>query len=111
MRCRAPAPSPQGPVEEAPRRDGRIVVTGELRQRMEGWGASVVTDTPVDPLVNPKGLSLRQLYDLDRRVFREARVNLIRVFGPGYGFAAGVARSVWRFHPRGVTTYVLTQRR
>jgi len=79
-------PAPKGPVEEAPKGDGRIVVTGEPRQRMEGWGASVVTDTPVDPLVNPKGLSLRQVYDLDRRVFRDAGVNLIRVFGPGYGF-------------------------
>lgn len=65
----------------------RVVVTGTQRQRIAGWGASVVTDTYVDPLVDPTGLSPTTLAALDRAVFDEGGVDMVRVFGPGYGKA------------------------
>jgi O-glycosyl hydrolase len=79
--CR-PAPSA---LTSAP--PNRVVVTGRKRQRISGWGASVVTDTYVDPLVNPAGLSRENLDALDRAVFEEGGVDMVRVFGPGYGRA------------------------
>jgi hypothetical protein len=66
---------------------GRVVVTGGQRQRISGWGASVVTDTYVDPLVEPAGMSPASLAALDRAVFEQGGVDMVRVFGPGYGRA------------------------
>ena len=79
-------PVPRWPTEAEGAVPGRIEVTRIARQRMQGWGASVVTDTPVDPLVNPKGLSSTQLDDLDRGIFVDAGIDLVRVFGTGYGY-------------------------
>jgi len=79
-------PVPRWPIEEEGAAPGRIEVTRIGRQRMQGWGASVVTDTPVDPLVNPAGLSRAQLGDVDRRIFVDAGIDLVRVFGTGYGY-------------------------
>ena len=62
-----------------------VTVTKQTRQTIDGWGASVVGDTVVDPLVVPEGLSADGLARLDRLVFRSAGINLVRVFAPGYG--------------------------
>ena len=62
-----------------------VVVTGRLRQRIQGWGASVVASSLNDPLVDPGGMAASDLRALDRRIFDEARINLVRVFAPGYG--------------------------
>lgn len=72
--------------EAAPAGAGADVrVTGPRRQRIRGWGASVVASTLNDPLVVPGGMSVAQLRSLDRLVFRRAGINLVRVFAPGYG--------------------------
>jgi O-glycosyl hydrolase len=65
-----------------------VEVTGSVRQPIDGWGTSVVTDTRVEPLISP-GLSGRSLRRLDRAVFRSAGINLVRVFGPGHGSERG----------------------
>lgn len=68
-----------------------IAVTGRARQTIRGWGASVVGDTYVEPLVDPVGLTPAQLRTLDVLVFRKAGIDLVRVFGPGYGRTAVTA--------------------
>ena len=75
---------------------GTIVVTGREQQRIEGWGASVVGDTEVEPLVDPVGLHPAQLRELDRLVFDVAQINLVRVFGPGFGHARVTATAAQR---------------
>ena len=62
-----------------------VRVTARARQRIQGWGASVVASLPIDPLVVPSGMSTAELRGLDRLVFRTAGINIVRVFGPGYG--------------------------
>ena len=69
---------------EAPAPAERITVTDELRQPIDGWGAAVVADDPMEPLVEPR-MPPTRVKELDRLVFREAGINLIRVFSPGYG--------------------------
>jgi O-glycosyl hydrolase len=61
-----------------------ITVTDRERQPIEGWGISVVGNTDQEPLVVPN-LPQEDLRRLDRLIFDEAGVNLVRVFGPGYG--------------------------
>ncbi|MGI8593475.1 MAG: glycosyl hydrolase, partial [Solirubrobacteraceae bacterium] len=82
--CPAPATRP-------PPRDRRgsdlVAVTSRERQTITGWGASVVSDTFIDPLVDTGGLSPGQLRELDRLVFAEAGIDIVRVFGPGFGRA------------------------
>ena len=73
-----------GPTALESAKPGLVVVTGKKRQRVAGWGASVVTDTYVDPLVEPSGMSPSNLATLDRAVFQEGGVDIVRVFGPGY---------------------------
>jgi O-glycosyl hydrolase len=92
-----PAPRPaetrqrNTPVRERIQHEGVISaradvrVTGRRAQRIRGWGASVVASTLNDPLVVPGGMSAEELRRLDRAVFRGAGINLVRVFGPGYG--------------------------
>jgi O-glycosyl hydrolase len=85
-----PSPAPRCPapvVTAAAAPPGRIVVTSDERQTIAGWGASVVTDTYVDPLVEPAGMSAAQVDAMDRKLFREARIDIVRVFGPGFGRA------------------------
>lgn len=64
-----------------------VTVTDQERQKVDGWGASIGSDTFRDPQVVPVGLSARELRRLDRLVFRTAGINLVRVFGPGLGTA------------------------
>jgi O-glycosyl hydrolase len=79
---------PPAPTARAPRAPaGTITVTGREQQRIDGWGASVVGDTEVEPLVDPVGLRPAQLRELDRLVFGVAGIDLVRVFGPGFGRA------------------------
>jgi O-glycosyl hydrolase len=61
-----------------------VTVTDRERQPIEGWGISVVGNTDQEPLAVPD-LPQQDLRRLDRLVFDEAGVNLVRVFGPGYG--------------------------
>lgn len=68
-----------------------IRVTGRARQAIRGWGASVVGDTYVEPLVDPVGLTGAQVRELDRLVFRDAGIDIVRVFGPGFGRTAVTA--------------------
>jgi O-glycosyl hydrolase len=63
----------------------RITVTEQARQMVEGWGASVVGDTFLEPLVLPGLTSSAEVNRLDRLVFSDAGINIVRVFGPGYG--------------------------
>lgn len=67
----------------------RMVVDRRPQGRIADWGASVVTDFGVDPLVVPEGLSPAERRRLDRLIFRVARIGLVRVFGPGYGTTYG----------------------
>jgi O-glycosyl hydrolase len=82
--ARCPAPAVPAAV---PAPAGRIVVTSDERQTIAGWGASVVTDTYVDPLVDPTTMTVKQVEAMDRALFVDARINLVRVFGPGFGNA------------------------
>jgi len=66
-----------------------VVVTGRPAQRMNGWGASVVTDVRADPLAVTDGLSADALAGMDRLVFRDAGIGVVRVFAPGYGSGQG----------------------
>ncbi|MGA9633681.1 MAG: glycosyl hydrolase [Solirubrobacterales bacterium] len=61
-----------------------VTVTDRQRQPIDGWGISVVGDTEHNPLVVPR-LPASEVGRLDRLVFEQAGVNLVRVFGPGYG--------------------------
>jgi len=74
---------PPAPAQRASGDGRRLVVTTAPRQRIDGWGVSVVTDTSVDPLADPKTPTV-QLAAWDRLLFRDAGINLIRVFGQGY---------------------------
>ena len=65
-------------------REAAVTVSDHPRQQIEGWGVSVVSDTENDPLVVP-GMADRDLRQLDRLLFEQAGVNLVRVLGPGYG--------------------------
>jgi O-glycosyl hydrolase len=79
--------------EDAPLpRDVRVTVTDRERQPIEGWGISVVGDTENEPLVVPN-LGRTDVQQLDRLIFDEAGVNLVRVFGPGYGTQLETGRS------------------
>jgi O-glycosyl hydrolase len=60
----------------------RLSVTGKRRQRIQGWGISVLRTGPDEPIVSGQGLSRPQLERLDRLIFRKAGINLVRVFGP-----------------------------
>ena len=71
-------------------------MTGREEQRIQGWGASVVGDTEVEPLVDPVGLRPAQLRELDRLVFGVAGIDLVRVFGPGFGRARVTATAAQR---------------
>ena len=82
--ARCPAPAVPAAV---PAPAGRIVVTSGERQTIAGWGASVVTDTYIDPLVDPTTMTAKQVEAMDRALFVDARINLVRVFGPGFGQA------------------------
>jgi O-glycosyl hydrolase len=64
-----------------------VTVTDQERQKIDGWGASIGSDTFSDPQVVPPGLPARELRRLDRLVFRTAGINLLRVSGPGLGTA------------------------
>ncbi len=79
------------PATRTPSRDRRgsdlVSVSGRERQAITGWGASVVSDTFIDPLVDTGGLSPGQIRELDRLVFAEAGIDIVRVFGPGFGRA------------------------
>ena len=90
-------PAPPARLEQAPPpAPGTVQVTGRRAQTMDGWGASVVGDTFVDPLVDPVGLRPAQVRELDRLVFDKAGVDMVRVFGPGYGRAPVVASAAQR---------------
>jgi hypothetical protein len=91
---------PAPPRFSPPAPPGTVVVTGRPGQVMDGWGASVVGDTVVEPLVDPVGLRPGQLRALDRLVFRVAGIDLVRVFGPGFGHAAVSASSRDRVRDR-----------
>jgi O-glycosyl hydrolase len=83
-----PPPGCPAPAATAvPAAAGRISVTPTERQTIVGWGASVVSDTFIDPLVNPVGMNAAQVAAMDRKLFGEAGINLVRVFGPGFGAA------------------------
>jgi O-glycosyl hydrolase len=76
------ADEPERQVVDA---DIALTVRGEVaEQTIVGWGASVVTDAAVDPLVIPGDLSEQELERLDELVFEQAGINIVRVFGPGY---------------------------
>lgn len=90
-------PPPLTRLERAPPPPaGTVQVTGRKAQTIGGWGASVVGDTFVDPLVHPVGLRPAQVRELDRLVFDKAGIDLVRVFGPGYGRAKVVATAAQR---------------
>jgi O-glycosyl hydrolase len=61
-----------------------ITVTARTLQPIDGWGAAAVSDDPMEPLLEPR-LPPAQVEELDRLVFEDAGINLIRVFSPGYG--------------------------
>lgn len=66
-----------------------LQVTGQPLQRIDGWGATIVTDSPRDPQAEPAGLSRGELGALDRLVFKRAGINLLRINGPGFVTPAG----------------------
>ena len=86
VRSGCPAPA-IGPPPRDRRGSDLVLVTGREGQGITGWGASVVSDTFIDPLVDTRGLSPGQLRELDRLVFAEAGIDIVRVFGPGFGRA------------------------
>jgi Glycosyl hydrolase catalytic core len=90
--CPTPRPVPAG----APPAPDVVQVTGSARQTIGGWGASVVSDTFIDPLVDTRGFTAAGLRTMDRLVFEDAGIGAIRVFGPGFGRAAVSATAIER---------------
>jgi hypothetical protein len=84
----APPPASHGGVTagsadaDAAATPPRLFVTRTRRQRIEGWGISVLRTGPDEPIVSGQGLSRPKLERLDRLIFRKAGINLVRVFGP-----------------------------
>ena len=63
------------------------VAVGPPRQRFEGWGAGIVTETRIDPMADPSaGDALRRR--MDDVIFRQAGITLLRIWSPGDGFGS-----------------------
>jgi O-glycosyl hydrolase len=71
-----------------------ITVTALRGQQIEGWGTSVFSADNSDPIVTGSGLSPHQLAQLDREIFSNAGINLVRVFAPP-GPPGGSQPAVW----------------
>ena len=94
--CPTPRPVPVG---VPPARDV-VQVTGVRRQVVGGWGASVVSDTFIDPLVDTQGFTPAGVRLMDRLVFEDLGIGAMRVFGPGFGRAAVSASAIERVRDR-----------
>ena len=95
--CPTPRPLPVG----APPAPDLVEVTGVRRQVIGGWGASVVSDTFIDPLVDTQGFTRAGVRLMDRLVFEDLGIGAMRVFGPGFGRAAVTATALDRARDRG----------
>jgi O-glycosyl hydrolase len=80
-----------GATDKQPSVAAHITVTDALQQQVDGWGAAIVSDDPMEGLLEPR-LPPDQVRALDRLVFRDEGINLIRIFSPGYGTERALGR-------------------
>jgi hypothetical protein len=69
-------------------RPAGTLAPGPSRQRFEGWGGGVVSETAIDPLASTDGLSPSEIRQMDRMAFEQAGVKLLRIWSPGAGFGS-----------------------
>src|SRR5690348_8389308 len=69
----------------------QVAITGDEQQRIDGWGVAVVNDDPGEPLLRP-GVPPADVALMDRLVFRDGGINLVRVFTPGWGSERAAGR-------------------
>lgn len=60
------------------------IALGRPAQRFEGWGATITSDTFLDPMADVGGSTPSQLRRVDRLIFRSGGVNLLRIFPPPF---------------------------
>jgi O-glycosyl hydrolase len=94
--CPTPRPVPVG----APPAPDVVQVTRVRRQVIGGWGASVVSDTFIDPLVDTQGFTRAGVRLMDRLVFEDLGIGAMRIFGPGFGRATVRATAIDRVRDR-----------
>jgi O-glycosyl hydrolase len=105
-----PAPPGHAPAGGAPAR-GTLRVTSNRRQRMEGFGTAVASDSVVDPWAQTGATNAPQARRVDALMLRSG-IRLVRIFGPGqapgpagvrvWSAADGRLRLMRRLQRRGV---------